>query len=394
MVQKFCLISYFLFLISFSGFAQTDSCHLRISLLTCSPGDEVYSAFGHSALRVTDSASNEDIVYNYGTFDFSEPGFYTKFIRGKLMYYLSTDDFTSFKQSFQQQNRGMTEQLLNLNCNEKFTMVKLLQQNLMNENKFYKYDFLFDNCTTRLRDLLKKSADTTVNFKPVINKPATFRQFIFEYMDYNDNQWVKFGMDILLGNNTDKIMNTEEVMFLPDYLMRGVDKASAGSKPVVLSRQNILNNTKVNKQKQFFTHPLFVFSFLLLLIIVCSFFNNNFINNILHGLDGFIFFIAGFTGCLILFMWFGTDHMVCRDNYNLLWAWPTHALAAFFIHSKKQWVKKYLLINAAANCIVLILWFFLPQHMSPSLIPVILILIFRSMCLYHKNKNGKQTNSI
>src|SRR5438309_11141074 len=92
------LIFYFLFLISYffliphSCFSQ-NSCHLRLSLLTCSPGEELYSTFGHSAIRVTDSTTKEDIVYNYGTFDFDEPGFYTKFIRGKLMYYLSTEDF-------------------------------------------------------------------------------------------------------------------------------------------------------------------------------------------------------------------------------------------------------------------------------------------------------------
>ena len=106
MLRNF-LISYFLFLIPYSGFSQTDSCRLRISLLTCSPGEELYSTFGHSALRVTDSASNEDIVYNYGTFNFDEPGFYTKFVRGKLLYYLSTQDFISFKQDYEMEKRGM-----------------------------------------------------------------------------------------------------------------------------------------------------------------------------------------------------------------------------------------------------------------------------------------------
>ncbi|HUS00587.1 MAG TPA: DUF4105 domain-containing protein, partial [Chitinophagaceae bacterium] len=111
MLRKF-LIPYFLFLISYSGFGQSDSCHLRISLLTCSPGEELYATFGHSALRVTDSASNEDIVYNYGTFNFDEPGFYTKFVRGKLMYYLSTEDFSSFKRAYEYERRSMIEQVL------------------------------------------------------------------------------------------------------------------------------------------------------------------------------------------------------------------------------------------------------------------------------------------
>lgn len=362
-------------------------------MLTCSPGEELYSTFGHSALRVTDSVTNEDIVYNYGTFDFDEPGFYTKFIRGKLLYYLSTDDFNNFKQSFQQENRGMIEQVLDLSCNEKQKMVQLLHQNLLNENKFYKYDFLFDNCTTRLRDLLKKSVDTPVRFLPVVDKPATYRQFIFEYMDYNDNQWTKLGMDILLGNNTDKVMSTEQTMFLPDYLMRGFDKGYIGRKPIVAAKQNVLNSPVTKKETRFFTHPLFIFTMLLLLFVIMSFSKKIFIQNILYGLDGFLFFMAGLTGCLILFMWFCTDHMVCRDNYNLLWAWPTHAVAAFLIHSKKLWAKKYFLISAMANLIVLIAWFFLPQHMSPSLIPIILILLFRSLWYYFENTNGRQIRS-
>src|SRR5215218_1527696 len=120
MLQKF-FISYFLFLISYFSFAQ-DSCHLRISLLTCSPGEELYSTFGHSALRVTDSVTSQDIVYNYGTFNFDEPGFYTKFVRGKLLYYLSTEEFSSFKRQYEYERRSMIEQELDLSCTEKQKM--------------------------------------------------------------------------------------------------------------------------------------------------------------------------------------------------------------------------------------------------------------------------------
>lgn len=376
MVQKF-LISCFFFLFSYSSFSQTDSCHLRVSLLTCSAGEELYSTFGHSALRVTDSVTNEDIVYNYGTFNFDEPGFYTKFIRGKLMYYISTEDFSSFKQTYQQDKRNMIEQVLNLSCNEKQKMVSLLQQNLMAENKFYKYDFLFDNCTTRLRDLLEKSADTTIHFKPVINKPATFRQFIFEYMDYNDNQWGKFGMNLLLGNKTDAIMNNRQTMFLPDYLMRGFDKGTIGSKQIVSSTNKILDLPIEIKKTSFFTHPLFIFSVLFLGVALMSFSKNNSIQKLLFGLDGFIFFIVGFIGCLIVFMWFGTNHIVCRNNYNILWALPTHVAAAFLINSKKRWAKKYFLVTSIFNLLVLLAWFFLPQQMNISFIPIVLILIVR-----------------
>ena len=162
-----------LFFLPAKIFAQDDSCHLRISILTCSPGEELYSTFGHSAIRVTDSVSHNDIVYNYGTFNFDEPGFYTKFIRGKLSFYLSTDDFDSFISDYREEKRDITEQVLNLTCAEKYNVVMLLQTNMMALNRTYKYDFTFDNCTTRLRDLLEKIPDTSIHFGQLLSSKKT-----------------------------------------------------------------------------------------------------------------------------------------------------------------------------------------------------------------------------
>jgi len=378
-VQKFFLISYLLLLTSCFCFSQSDSCRHRISLLTCSPGEELYSTFGHSALRVTDSSTQQDIVFNYGTFNFDEPGFYTKFVRGKLLYYLSTEEFQSFKQQYLYERRNMIEQVLNLSCTEKQKFVQLLQQNLMGDNKFYRYDFLFDNCTTRLRDLLEKAADTAVIFSYVVNKPTTFRQHIFEYMEYNDKLWTKLGMDILLGNVTDAVMTNREAMYLPDYLLRGFDKGMIGVNPIVKEKIAIIDLPVVKPQKNFFTNPVFIFSLLFVVIFFLSFSKNQSIKSLLNGFDGVLFFIIGFAGLLMLVMWFATEHVVCRNNYNLLWAWPTHLFMAFMIHSKKQWPKKYFLITAIINFILLIAWAFLPQPLNLALIPIVLLVIFRSI---------------
>lgn len=372
-------LSYFLFLISYSCYSQTNVCHVRISLLTCSPGEDLYSTFGHSALRITDTTGNSDIVYNYGTFNFDEPGFYTKFVRGKLLYYLSTEDFSSFKRSYEYEKRSMIEQVLNLNCNEKQKMVEMLAQNLMGENKFYTYDFLFDNCTTRLRDLLEKTSDSAVHFSDIVKKKTTFRQHIFEYMDYNDKLWTKLGMDILLGNNTDAVMNNREAMFLPDYLLKGFDSGKMATRPVVQSKGTIIDLPGEKPGKNFLTGPVFIFWFLFVAVSLLSRSKNKKTIKFLHGFDGFIFFLTGFAGLLMLVMWFGTDHVVCRDNYNLLWAWPTHAIAAFFINSRKKWPAYYFTIAAVLNILVLIVWYFLPQQMNPALIPFILLLMFRSI---------------
>lgn len=388
MVQKFFLISYFLLFISSlslpkDGFSQTDSCSLRISLLTCSPGEDLYSTFGHSALRVTDSATNDDLVYNYGTFNFDEPGFYTKFVRGKLLYYLSTEPFNSFRQAYEYEGRGMIEQVLNLTCSEKHKMVSLLKENLQGENKFYRYDFLFDNCTTRLRDLLEKSSGSPVHFQQIVNKETTFREHIFEYMDYNDKQWTKLGMDILLGNNTDAIMTNREAMYLPDYLLNGFDSGRIGNKPVVSSKNTIIDLAVIKPGKNFFTGPFFFFCLLLIVIALLGFSKSTAIKKFIQGFDGILFFLTGFAGIMMVVMWFGTEHTVCRNNYNLLWAWPTHALLAFFVNSRKPWVRKYFLISAILYAIVFCILFFVPQPMNSALTPIILLLIFRSLA------NGK-----
>lgn len=380
-------ISFFiglLFLLPSIAFSQQDSCHLRISLLTCTPGEELYSTFGHSALRVSDTVSNTDIVYNYGTFNFDEPGFYTKFIRGKLMYFLSTENVPDFQYAYQMENRGITEQVLNLSCSEKVNIVKLLQANLMSENKFYKYDFLFDNCTTRLRDLVENTADSKVDFRPVLTSKASFRDLIYEYLNYNDKQWSKLGIDILLGARTDAIMNQRQVMFLPDYLMKSFDNASIGTRPLVAEKDQLtkVDYSKINKEN--LLHPFFIFLCLFVLIAFLSFSKNVSIQKVVFGFDAFLVFVTGFLGVLILFMWFGTDHLMCKDNYNLLWAWPANFFAAFFIHSRKRWAQIYFLIYAIFLILVLCVWFFLPQHFNVSLIPVILILILRSFIYISK----------
>ena len=362
----------------FAAGAQNDSCRLRISLLTATPGDELYSTFGHSALRVTDSVNNTDIVFNYGTFNFDEPGFYTKFIRGKLMYFLSREYFDSFIFSYQMENRGITEQVLELSCAEKNKIVELLYENMMPANRFYKYDFLFDNCTTRLRDLLENTSEGQTCFKPVLNTPKTFRNLIHEYLDYNDKQWSKLGIDILLGAKTDAIMTPKEVMFLPDYLLKSFDSATIDKHPLVSFKKQVYDVVPSDNTKNNLKHPFFVFTCLFALIAFFSFFKNPTIQKILSSFDGLLFFIVGLLGILLVFMWFGTDHIMTKNNYNLLWAWPLNAVAAFYIHSGKKWVKIYYLIYTIFNIILIGCWFILPQLMNPALIPIIGILIFRS----------------
>jgi len=213
----FLIINYSLLIINYCK-AQ-DSSHIRISLLTCTPGDELYSTFGHSALRVVDSSSVTDIVYNYGTFNFGDKDFYLKFIRGKLLYYVSIENFQDFKNDYQQDNRGITEQVLNFSAEEKIKIEEALIENLKEENKYYKYDFFFNNCTTRLRDIIENNKHPHPVFNYVMPVGSTFRNAIYQYLDKGEEPWSKLGIDLLLGAKTDAVMTARQSQFLPDNLM-------------------------------------------------------------------------------------------------------------------------------------------------------------------------------
>lgn len=355
--------------------AAQDSSRLRISLLTCTPGDELYSLFGHSALRVIDSNAVTDHVYNYGTFNFDDKGFYMKFVRGKLLYYMSIVSFEEFKWDYQSTNRGMTEQVLNLSGEEKQQLKSFLIENLKEENKYYQYDFFFDNCTTRLRDLIIKFKQPTPQLPAVRPTTMRFRQAIHEYLDRGKQPWSKLGIDILLGAKTDGVMKPAEQQFLPDNLLMAIDSNQNGQ--LVVSTQSLYKLEPATDNQNWFT-PMLFFVGLLLLFVVLQFTIARKLPLLMAGLDGMLFFLTGLLGVILIFMWFATDHSMTKNNYNLLWALPSHIIISFFISNRKDWVKKYFKFSFFFGALVLVAWSFLPQQMNPALVPFVLLLMFRS----------------
>lgn len=366
----------------FTGSFAQDSSHMRISLLTCTPGEELYSTFGHSAIRVVDSNSVTDYVYNYGTFNFDDDGFYMKFMRGKLLYYISVERFNDFKFDYQAMNRGITEQVLNLTAVEKINILHFLHENLKEENKYYKYDFFLDNCTTRLRDIIVKSKTPHPELPAVMPGNTTFRNAIHQYLDKGKQYWSKLGIDILLGSPTDAVMTTNQQQFLPDNLMTSID--SVKNTKLVLQRNHIFDSLPVEDAFIWFTPTVF-FSLLLFFFIALHLSKNKVVQITASGLDGFLFFMTGLIGILLIFMMTATDHSMTKSNYNILWAWPTHIIAAFFINSKKKIFKLYFLICSITMGLLLLSWYFLPQQMSLSLLPFVTLLLFMSVNQYQKS---------
>jgi hypothetical protein len=365
-VKKILFVSLLLIL-GFFSYAQTDSSRLRISLLTCAPGDELYSIFGHTAIRVIDSTRQTDIVFNYGTFDFNDPDFYSKFVRGKLDYALSVSSFNDFMYEYQVTKRDVTEQELRLNAVQKKAIQDFLFENLNGNNRYYKYDFLRDNCTTRARDVFEKLAGMQVK-QPIVAAGTSFRDLLHEYLDRANMPWVKLGIDLLMGSSADQALSIHESMFLPDYLMKGVDSAGQllQQKQVVLVTGSVI--PKGNTQM-----PLIIIGIVSLVALILSFLYKPAQSVI----DFLLCFLTGLIGCFLLFTWFGTDHASFRSNYNLLWALPTNLAAAFAIWKKPVWLRKYFLLAALVYGLLLITWYWLPQELNPALIPVTLLLFLR-----------------
>lgn len=373
---KLQLLTALFFLLPFASLAQ-DSSHIRISLITCGPGgpnDELYTTFGHTGVRIVDSSSVTDYVYNYGTFDAFEDNFYLNFVKGRLRYYVEAGDFKDFSEEYVASNRSITEQVLGLTAAEKIRVQQFLNNNILKQNRYYLYDFCLDNCTTRVRDIIKKNHDSTFTQVPVMPIGSTFRNAIHFCLDRNDQHWSKLGIDLLLGKPCDAVMTPGQMDFLPENLMHGIEKANT---PFVLSVNKIFTPVNIDYQKSIFT-PLVVFSLLLFGTIALGFSRNKKLIIFLNGLDGLLLFITGALGILFVFMWTATDHSMVKNNFNLLWAWPTNLVMAFFINSKKNWVKKYWQILIGGMIIVLLSWFFLPQQMNISLLPLIALIAYRS----------------
>lgn len=348
---------------------------LRISLLTCTPGADLNETFGHSAFRVIDSNSVTDHVYNYGTFPFYEKGFYVKFIRGKLRYSVEVEQFNDFMQSYLFQNRGITEQVLNLSDSERVAVYHYLLENIKEENKYYQYDFFLDNCTTRLRDIIKKYHNPTPVLPAVMPTSFTFRNAIHKYLDDNNQYWSKLGIDILLGARTDAIMTAEQQEFLPDNLMHALD-STTNTKVVSTSQQLYIFNPAKNKIS-FFT-PLFLSSVIFLFFVTLSLLKNNFARKLLKFFDVLLFVLVGTLGFLLIFMWFGTDHIMTKNNYNLLWASPLFIIYAFIINKKTTQAKRISFFVCTYLVLILCSWFFLPQLMNNALLPIVVLLAWRS----------------
>ncbi|MDP4269404.1 MAG: DUF4105 domain-containing protein [Bacteroidota bacterium] len=354
-----------------------------ISLLTYAKTPEVYAMYGHTALRVKDEPNHVDLIFNYGTFDFNSPNFIYRFTKGDAEYILAVQDYRDVCIESYITRRSVREQILNLTQREKQKVFEALMTNAEPQNRAYKYNFLFDNCSTRPRLIVENNINGKLAYRDSI-PTQTFRQLIHGCID--KNQWLTFGIDLILGSELDRKASYKEQMFLPPYLEDGFSRTviidSAGvERKLVSSDQEILpGETAKIETEPFLLSPNFIAGLLMVVVFALSFLGFH-KNKLYNWLDAILFLIYGLTGCIVFFMTFVSIHPATNPNFVLFTLHPLHLIfaVACLIPALKRHLGYYHIANAAILAVFLLLVQFLPQTFSLAFLFMTFALFFRSL---------------
>lgn len=371
------LLSFF---ISFSQVPQLTK-NTEISIITIGPGNLLNNSFGHSGFRVKNESF--DAIYDYGKYNFEDPNFYTNFARGKLKYLMGASNSKDVIRHYKQHNRSIKEQVLNLTQEQKETLLSYLANNYKPENRGYLYDFFYDNCATKIRDVLEIVLNNNIEYKkPEIYKKESFRKLIQNNLYWNS--WGSFGIDIALGSLIDRATSPREYMFLPQNIFYFFKEASfKNSKKLLVKKSNIIYTQNGSfKKDSFFTSPFFTLSYVSIFILFITYKDKK-RSTRTKWLDTVIFTTTGIIGLLLLLLWFATDHSATAHNYNLLWACPISVFALFQVYKNtlKPWFISYLKLLVILLCLMTLHWLIGVQGFAFGLIPLLIALFVRYLYL-------------
>lgn len=368
-----------------------------VSLITCGPGEELYEAFGHTAIRVYDPVSGFDLVYNYGTFNFSQPNFYGRFIKGDLLYMLGINQFDNFVASYEYYNRSVREQILDLSLAQKQAVIDKLMWNSQKENCEYLYNYYFDNCSTRPRDILQEAIGGIIEFDSTFlgTERLTIRELTHIYA-LDQQPWGNLGIDLCLGQRIDRPTTAAEYMFLPEELEKAFDHAFIQKEGERISLVNekrvVFRATEVVSEKSWFVPQVVFVVFLLLSAVLLTV--QRLRKRSTRIFDGLIFILTSFIGWLGLFLWFFTDHYIADYNLNILWALPINTFFGFALLKGKRpnWTRYYALFLVFLYAGILVGWNYLPQMLHFSLKFLILLLLFTAVGIFRLRPNPTLNN--
>ena len=305
--------------------SMTNPDRIQISLLTCSPGKEVWAQYGHTAIRYYDKESGEDLAINYGIFSLDQTYFIPRFVLGMTDYRMGVQPMDMFLAQYSYEGRGVIEQVLNLSAEDKEVIYKALQENMKPENVVYRYNYFFDNCTTRARDMLVNHLHGKVVYPPA-EEDATFRSMIHKWND--KYEWSQFGEDLLLGVNADRKTTKSEQQFLPENLRSDFDKARYNGKPLVKETNVLLDAETEVAEPVFPLSPLsiaLIFAVISLVMMLFSYRRQQ----VYWAWDLALMLTSGLMG-IIFFVMIFSQHPCVSLNFILLFFNP---LPLFFLYS-------------------------------------------------------------
>ena len=354
----------------------------QTSLLTCTPGTEAYSKFGHSAIRITDTAQGIDWVFNYGLFNFGADHFYWRFIKGETDYQLGVEDMQWFLAGNASIGRKTYEQVLDLSQAQQQLLLDKLLDNYRPENRFYRYNFVFDNCATRPYRLLKQvigfgDAGTVAMEKT----DFTYRRIISYYAGHWS--WLSYGINLIFGKDADKTMTLEQSFFLPEQLMDHVAQVrKQDGTPLCISDSTA---PFVVDAHSWWVSPEWTTLLLCLLILLVTF-RDLARKKISWWLDVFLFLVYGLLGCICCFLTFFSLHPLVGHNWNILFLSPVFFLPfvlVLFPGGRKYLLRAHLWIGLYFY-IALIIRLCVGQTWHPFLfVPVAHFLHIR--CCWYRN---------
>lgn len=371
----------------------------QISLLTNAPWDEaVYSLFGHTSIRIKDPARNIDSVFNFGIFNISKKNFILLFIKGETDYIVAAIPYQYYLEDQKEKGTGVVEQVFNLTQKEKQDIFDALMVNILPENREYRYNYFYDNCATRPRNIIEKYIEGKINYTPT-DKDQTFRDLVRESVHVRS--WMEFGIDLVIGADADKTITDREKDFLPIYLMNAYQGATIQGdsiqRSLLLSTNEILEPAPF--KQDFPVTPLQVGFILLIITLLISYLSyQKDLITLGKIFDTILFFIAGTAGCIIFFLMFFSIHPCTNPNWNIIWLNPLQLIVSllFFVKSFSKCIYYYHFINFVALLALLLAWSLIPQQLELAFIPFILSIAIRSgiNILQYRKINRKAVYSL
>lgn len=368
--------------------ASLDS--VRISLLTCEPGSEIYALFGHSAIRYENPAKQEDWVFNYGMFSFKEPNFVMRFVKGETDYQLGVVPFRYFEAEYGMRGSSVYQQELNLTNAEKEKLAGLLFENYLPANRVYRYNYFYDNCTTRARDKIEESIQGKVVY-PVSDRVVSYRDILHEFTA--GSEWSEFGIDLCLGSEADEPIDERKQMFAPFYMLaaaRGAVIHRADTMMPFVRKETKIVDAVLEDEPAFPLSPM-ACVLLLLAVTVIIVGRGLYKGRQCLAWNVVMFLLQGLGGCIIAFLFFFSLHPTVGSNWLLMLFNPLPLIYLPWLIGRgiKQQKDPYHVYNAVVLTSFILLMPFLPQEFNLTVLPLALNLLLLSvghLCLYYRKR--------